>query len=178
MIFGSGWFAFISLLFYGDPPSSKSAASLPVGEMNSEQFWTAGYSGDFPDIIRDKGTLIAVSKYGFADIENIGLVKLEKDQANIFVQKSLKHQRIEEEESLWRERILCTGKGDLAFQWQINKSNVKDFFEFCHKISSENFKTIQRLELREPGENQLARSYLDIDHIVDTNFFVIAHGRY
>ena len=178
MVFGSGWFAFISLLFYGDPPSSKSAASLPVGEINSEQFWSAGYSGDFPDMLQNGGTLVAVSKYGFTDIEKIGLIKLESEQAKIFVEDSLKDKEIEKDESLWREYILCTGKGDLSFLWQINSSTVNDFFEFCHTVSKQNFKTVQRLEFKVEDDNQLTRSYLDIDHIVDTNFFVIAHGRY
>lgn len=178
LVFGSGWFAFISLLFYGDPPSSKSAASLPVGEINSEQFWSAGYSGDFPDMLQNGGTLVAVSKYGFTDIEKIGLIKLESEQAKIFVEDRLKDKEIEKNESLWREYILCTGKGDLSFLWQINSSTVNDFFEFCHTVSKQNFKTVQRLEFKVEDDNQPTRSYLDIDHIVDTNFFVIAHGRY
>ena len=178
LVFGSGWFAFISLLFYGDPPSSKSAASLPVGEINSEQFWSAGYSGDFPDMLQNGGTLVAVSKYGFTDIEKIGLIKLESEQAKIFVEDRLKDKEIEKNESLWREYILCTGKGDLSFLWQINSSTVNDFFEFCHTVSKQNFKTVQRLEFEVEDDNQATRSYLDIDHIVDTNFFVLAHGRY
>ena len=178
LIVGSGWFAFSSLLFYGDSTSSKSAVGLPVGEINSEQFWSAGYSGDFPDMLRNDGTLVAVSKYGFTDIEKIGLIKLENDQAKIFVKDSLKDKEIEKDESLWREYILCTGKGDLSFLWQISNSTVKDFFEFCHTVLKQNFKTVRRLEFEVEDDNQPTRSYLDIDHIVDTNFFVIAHGRY
>ena len=151
---------------------------MPVGEINSEQFWSAGYSGDFPDMLQNGGTLVAVSKYGFTDIEKIGLIKLESEQAKIFVEDSLKDKEIEKDESLWREYILCTGKGDLSFLWLINSSTVNDFFEFCHTVSKQNLKTVQRLEFKVEDDNQLTRSYLDIDHIVDTNFFVIAHGRY
>ena len=177
LVVGSGWFAFASILFLGDTPSSRTASSLPLEEINTEQFWSSGYLGDIPDILRDEGAIIAVSKYGFADIENIALVKLEEDQTKTFIQNYLIDKKTEKIEGLWRESILCSGKGDLSFLWRIEGSLVKDFFEFCYQMSRDNFKTVKRLELIEQSNNNKGFSSMDIDYVIGTNYFVIAHGR-
>ena len=177
LIFGSGWFAFSSILFLEDTPSSRVASSLPLEDINSEQFWSSGYLGDIPDILRNEGAIIAVSKYGFTDIENIALVKLEEDQTKTFIQNYLIDQKAEKIEGLWREGILCSGKGDLSFLWRIEGSLVKDFFEFCHQMSRDNFKTVKRLALIEQSDGKQGFSSMDIDYVVGTNYFVVAHGR-
>ena len=177
LIFGSGWFAFTLLLFLEDTASSKTSSSLPLEEINSELFWSSGYLGDIPDILRNEGAIIAVSKYGFTDIENIALVKLEEDQTKTFIQNYLIDQKAEKIEGLWREGILCSGKGDLSFLWRIEGSLVKDFFEFCAQMSRDNFKTVKRLELIEQSKDNKGFSSMDIDYVIGTNYFVIAHGR-
>jgi len=177
LIFGSGWFAFASILFLEDTPSSRVASSLPLEDINSEQFWSSGYLGDIPDILRNEGAIIAVSKYGFTDIENIALVKLKEDQTENFIEYFLIDQKSEKIENIWRESILCSGKGDLSFAWRIEGSLVKDFFEFCHQMSRDNFKTVKRLELIEQSDGKQGFSSMDIDYVVGTNYFVVAHGR-
>ena len=40
----------------------------------------------------------------------------------------------------------------------------------------QDFKEVKRLEFTETSEEGSTRSYMDIDHIVGTNYFVVAHG--
>ena len=57
-----------------------------------------------------------------------------------------------------------------------SKGSLPDYFEFCYQVSRQDFKEVRRLELAETLERGATRSYMDIDHIVGTNYFVVAHG--
>ena len=75
---------------------------------------------------------------------------------------------------MWREGTLCGGVG--AFSWDIQQGSLPDYFEFCYHVSRQDFKEVRRLELMETLEEGATRSYMDIDDIVGTNYFVVAHG--
>lgn len=171
--FGSGWFALFNFGLSG----GDTGWDLPLmNELKTEQFWESGYKGDFPKALREKGSVVVISKYGFTDIEFIGLVKLEDQDKKDFLKNHLTNVPIEKDESLWREGTLCGLGSDLSLSWQIQKRSVQDYFEFCYKVTRQNFKEVRKLELKERSEDGSTFSYMDINHIVGTNYFVVAHG--
>lgn len=178
-IFGSGWLAFSILLFLEDTPNSTVISGLPLEEIENGEFWDAVSLEAFPTILRDKGEIIAVSKYGFADIQTQGLLKLNTEQARVFAQNYLNDSEREVENDMWEESILCTGKGDLAFGWKINNNrrSVRDLFEFCFNVFNESSTTVQRFELIKNQPDGYGYSYFEVDYYVGTGFFVISHGR-
>ena len=168
--FGSGWFVFYTFGL----PKGTSDLGLPISELDAEQFWNSRYEGDFPTALREKGSVIVVAFYGFRDTEKIGLIKLKDLDTENFLENHLKDASVEKEESLWREGTLCGGVG--AFSWKIQQGSLPDYFEFCYYLSRQDFKEVKRLEFTETSEEGSNRSYMDIDHIVGTNYFVVAHG--
>ena len=169
-VFGSGWFAFFT---FGLPKES-SDLGLPMSELDADQFWNSRYEGDFPTALREKGNVVVVALYGFMDTEKIGLIKLEDRDKENFLKNHLRDAQVEKDESLWREGTLCGGVG--AFSWQIQKGAIPDYFEFCYNVSRQDFKEVKKLEFKELSDDGATSSYMDIDHIVGTNYFVVAHG--
>ena len=168
--FGSGWFVFFT---FGLPKGS-SELGLPIGELEEKQFWNSRYEGDFPKALREKGNVIIVALYGFWDTEKIGLVKLGDQETEDLLNRHLRDIPTVKDESLWREGTLCGGVG--AFSWKIQKGSVQDYFDFCYTVSRQDFKEVKKLELKKLSEDGSTHSYMDIDHIIGTNYFVIAHG--
>ena len=168
--FGSGWFVFFTFGL----PKGTSDLGVPISELDAEQFWNSRYEGDFPTVLREKGNVVVVALYGFMDTEKIGLIKLEDRDKENFLKNHLRDAQVEKDESLWRESTLCAGVG--AFSWQIQKGAIPDYFEFCYNVSKQNFKEVKKLEFKELSDDGMSSSYMDIDHIVGTNYFVVAHG--
>lgn len=170
LVLGSGWFAFFT---FGLPKES-SDLGLPMKEIEREHFWNSRYEGEFPAMLREKGKVVIVAFYGFRDTEKIGLIKLSDMDTDNLLKTRLKDAPVEKDESLWREGTLCGGVG--AFSWKIQKGSVQDYFDFCYTVSRHDFKEVKKLEFKKLSENGSTRSYMDIDHIVGTNYFVVAHG--
>ena len=173
--FGSGWFLFVSFFFL-DGPEQRVQSGLPMVEINSAQFWESDYEGDIPKILSEHGEIIIVSAYGFTDVELIGLVKLDDDYLAEFSKKYFNDKKIETNESLWGESILCSGTGDLVLSWSIQRVSLGDYFKFCSSIALDKSLEERVLELKTTMDNSQF-TYMDIKHIVGTNYFVVGHGK-
>tara|TARA_B100000780_G_C20906797_1_gene360951 strand:+ start:128 stop:715 length:588 start_codon:yes stop_codon:yes gene_type:complete len=175
---GAGWIALLIFVIVWGFSEGGSRLGLPIGQIDSEEFWSYGYQGDIPKILREKSNVIVYSRYGFTDVVSIGLIKLNDKDKDRLLTSTFENSEIEADYNLFSEKVLCLGSADLALSWSIQDGSVLDYFEFCKNLGNEKTIEWRSVRLQKNQDNGVVSSSLDISHLVGTNYFTIYHGQY
>lgn len=178
LVFGlSGWIALIAFVVIQGFSEGGYKEGLPLGDLNSDdEFWGYGFEGEIPQLLT-KGSLIVEARYGLKDVAFIGLINLDKKSTEELLNKSFNNVDINPDYSLFYEKIICQGGADLTLYWGIDSNGLGDYFNFCSILAGERtaqWKSIERQTVEEDG---VGFTYMNINHLVGTNYFSISHGK-
>ena len=177
LIGGAGWIALFALIIVQGFSEGGNRLGLPIGEINTDEYWKAGYEGKIPELLKKENNFVVYSRYGFTDVSNIGLVKLNDAEKEIFLKGYFKNVELDEEQNLFDANVMCLGGADLALSWMIQVGRISDYFDFCSHISQDislNWKSIEFVEKENDG---IGFSYMNIHHLVGSPYFTVSHGK-
>ena len=175
--FGSGWIALIIFFIIQAMDLGGTRLGLPLVDSEPKKFWDIGYQGEVPKKLIEKGNLVVFSSYGFTDVMKIGLVRLDDLDRKDIIGDLFNETKVKTEESLWTANVLCIGSADLALSWQIQKKYLREYFNFCNIISKPDVKEVMEIKLEEKVDDKIGFSYMHIEYIVGTNYFIVSHGK-
>lgn len=177
IIGGAGWIALLVFVIAQGFSEGGNRLGLPISDIDSDEFWNYGYEGDIPESLREKSKLIVYSRVGFTDVSFTGLVKLGDKEKSDLLNNTLKTAEIVKDYNLFNEKILCLGSHQLALSWSIQNGLVMDYFEFCKNLDRKETMKWRSVRLTKKEVDGGGYSYLDINHLVGTNYFTIDHGK-
>ena len=177
LIGGAGWIALLTFIIVQGFSEGGNRLGLPIGEINPDEYWKSGYEGKIPELLKKENNFIVYSRYGFTDVSNISLVKLDHAEKEIFLKSYFKNAELDEEQDLFHTNVICLGGADLALSWIIQVARISDYFDFCSQISEDSSLNWKSIEFVEKENDDIGFSYMNIHHLVGTQYFTISHGK-
>ena len=177
LIGGAGWIALLAFIVVQGFSEGGYRLGLPIGDINPDEYWKIGYEGKIPELLKEENNFIVYSRYGFTDVSQIGLVKLDDAEKENFLNNYFKNVELADEQYQFYANVICVGGADLALSWIIQSGRIEDYFDFCSQISGENSLQWKSIEFVDQESDGVGFSYMHIDHLVDTQYFIISHGK-
>ena len=178
LVFGlSGWIALIAFFIFQGFSEGGYKEGLSFADLNSDnEFWSYGFEGEIPELLT-KGSLVVEARYGFQDIAFIGLAKLDKKSTQELLAENFSNVDLNPDYSLFYEKIICQGGSDLTLYWGIDSNSLSDYFNFCSILTNEQTAQWKSIELQTFEEDGVGFTYMNINHLLGTNYFSISHGK-
>lgn len=177
LIGGAGWIALLAFIIVQGFSEGGTRLGLPIVDIDSTEFWSHGFEGDIPRILTENGKLVATSNYGFTDLMFVGLVKLSNENRKKILDEHFEGIGVDKDYQSSNEKMLCIGSADLALSWQIDNEFISDYFDFCSQISQDISLNWKSIEFVEKENDDIGFSYMNIHHLVGTQYFTVSHGK-